>query len=257
MNIFEASEDGFAKCDRDTLKLYAETLGVPVGNSKDDTLRQKLLEKLGRVNVIATDSSNRPLREIEYDEIGLDSIDEIFKLDLTGRGPWGGRRRIIKIAKPDEYEGLHPQFIGWGRQKYWIRYDAEVSVPYPVRNLMANTTVKKYVRGQPPLYKPSWRQHSRFRFSDLRDDPATANLPVSQKHQFRVIAQRTDNFREFGANEVQQKRNLLKMIGRATSIQKTFRRRYGTDLREQDIDMLREALLGYIGVEEGLEVDAA
>ena len=257
MNIFEASENGFEGIEREQLNMFAQVLGVPLGNYKDDTLRKRLLEKLGKAPLVVTDTDGKPLRELATEDIGIEKVDEIFKLDLTGRGPWQGRRRIVQISKPDAYEGIHPQFISWGNQNYWVRYDHQVSVPYPVRNLLENTKVKSYVRGDPPHYKPSWRMVSRFRFGDLRDDPKTAHLPVSQKHQFRVIANRTDNFREFGANEAILRRNLIKMIDRAQSIRNNWRRRFKADLREQDANTIREALLEYVGIEEGLDVAAA
>lgn len=250
MNIFEESETGFVNTKREDLEQYARIIGVELkGNLKDDTLRQRLLEKLGKQSMIAMEN-NGPVEAAEFDGVGITDIDELFKLNLTGRGKWEGRRRKITVARPDAYEGKLPQFVKWGRQAVWIRYDEEVSVPYPIWNILKDAKPKRLFQrrsmGEDGMYRiqNQFKPYDRFRISDHGDDPATRDLPVNQKHQYRALAKMTNGFTQYKGEPI-SKGQLLMLADRVRSLKPNR-------MRDWDQEAIRAALLGYVGEQVGL-----
>lgn len=258
--IFEAARDHFKNSPRNDLRNYAQVLGVEYKHVEDDDLRKQLLAKLGQASVVATDKDGNALREVEHETLGIQDVDQLWKLELSGRGVWQGRRNIVKIQAPQEYAGIYPQIVVWGRQEFWIRYDREVSVPRPVRNILHNAVVNKYrhrwVKRDDGSTGIQWytTRRDRFSLSDLGDDPETKRLPISQKDQFSQIADLTEDFttypKENGEKGEFTKRAILK-VARRLNVPLHERVKL-SELNRWEFSDLRDAALRRIGREGSL-----
>lgn len=270
MNLIEHSQAGFEDVPRELLEKYAEVLGAEFdGRNSDETLRNKLNTQLGNMAMVQAehyqgaqgDHLLRPAEDPDHPGLNM-SIDELFKFNLSGRGKWGGRRRLVRIGKlPEQTRGLRLYF-GWSRLGYWIQPNAQVSIPYPVYNTLSKYTMTKDLtqvtrtREDGTQYRRNtFTERPRFQYSDFGDDPETRDFPVSQKQQFREIARRTNEFTTFknkAGEEEEFDLPRLTMVAERLNI-KPFRVRGQGEIEELTATELRRRILNSLGIVHTLE----
>lgn len=249
-NLTRAIADDFKSVSGPELKAFANQLGVDYHpNIGDEKLRARMLHKLGRevVEIPGDDEFEQVSGPVPGGPEGI-PIKELMALNLTPDGIWQGRRRIVSIVRPDIYKGTQPHPFRWGRHLCMIPYNRPVSVPYPIYHIMRRSEFKEVeqVRTQGRDGTPKIVNHfttvNRWRYTDMGDDPKTAHLPVSQKQQFRQVAEATDLFKGWN------RRELTRLARRLTNI------RYP---KGGDAEEIRDAILQKLGYDvDLLEMDA-
>lgn len=211
-----AAQNAFEDCDRKELEEHAETLGVQFHpNIKDENLRDRLLENLGHA---PREIPDEPTEQDHADRssAGLPdggrsgelSTRELFGMNLTPKGKWQGRRRVVSIQRPTESpKARAPHVLQWGKSMATIPFNKAVSIPYPFYHILKNSTFKELHQktrvdddGVPHKVN-NYEEINRFSLTDMGDDPDTAHLPVSHKDQFRRIAEATDMLRSDDINK--------------------------------------------------------
>ena len=212
--LTDAIAKDFNDLNRKELEAYAEYMGVEYHpNIGDERLRGRILEKLGKEPIeIANDEVVTP--DVPSGEL---SVADLMGLNLTSDGAWEGRRRRVSIVRPDSYKGNQPQPFNWGRYRVMVPWGVPVSVAYPIYGIMQSANFKEVEQvrttgrdGTPKIINET-SIHNRFRFTDMGDDETTAHLPVSQKDQFRQIAEMTNYFSGWDARKMNRLCRRLKL----------------------------------------------
>ena len=248
----------FEGVERQLLDAYAEILNVPVkASAKDDEVREALMNKLG-VSFAFDNETGEHLSAPVTPKKKL-NMTELYELNLSGRGAWQGRRRMLVLSRPENYRGDQPLYFGWGRQSYWIRPNQEVSVPLPIFNIVRNarpkrlTQVRKTLDDGTQTVRNIFTEYQRIPYSDMGDDPDTLHLPISQKEQFRLIAGLTNNFSTFKGSDgkaVDFTENQLRAVAQRLSI----------EVKDLPTDgasgIIRSRILRKLSIAQGLEAIA-
>lgn len=137
--IEHAAAERFERSTPEELNAYIAELGiendVPMRYSSDQK-RRGLLNALG-IEVRQNDVGARPGPKV------VRGGEDIFPpYNLTAEGVWGGRRRRIKLPRPEgaKLENAAP-FSFNGKAPYYVAYDEVQNVPEPIFNII--TTNKK------------------------------------------------------------------------------------------------------------------
>lgn len=256
----------FEGCSRDQLNEFAEQMDLPVqDNWKDKTIVNKLLEKLGKLPnepedapPLDTGPAQQPTSETpaeptedmpafmlgkkmpsQLSETGMSREDlmALLQLNLSPSGIWQGRRRLIQITKPEGMKGVQPHPFTWAGNQIMVPWGVKVSVPYPHYEI-AMAKYKEIVQRRTqdskgsPIIVNEYVSVERFRTSDMGDDPQTMNLPVSQKHQFRLLATNLAHFEK-------TPRRMLARIARRMRV------KYARDTETEDIRFMILEKLGF------------
>ncbi len=206
-----AADQHFKESGREELEAFADILNVKFHpNIGDDTLRNRLLEALGRKAYEFPAEEDEQQKADRDEPVGdkpeVDGMSptDLFRLNLTPDGKWQGRRRMITIQRPHESpKAKAPHAFRWGRSMMTIPYNKAVSVPYPFWEAVRNCeykelTQKTRVSEDNVSHRVNhYEKVNRFSLTDLGDDQSTSNLPTSQKDQFRRIAEMTGKFKEY------------------------------------------------------------
>lgn len=255
-----AAED-FASATRPELEAFAEMLDVSYHpNIGDEKLKERLLAKLGKgvpdgdrtlphefITPNADgESGMNDAQKHDVETTAVDDVTGLIQLNLTPDSTWQGRRRLVQITRPEGMKGVYPQPFRWGRNLCMVPFNKTVSVPYPIYHLIKNSNFKevRQVRstgddGTPRIIN-KFTVHNRWNLTDIGDDPATINLPVSQKDQFRRVAEACGMFEEWPRR---------KLVALARRLRVRFRR----DDSQEDI---RLSILEKIGFDIEMELVA-
>ncbi len=260
-DLATAIAENFENSSREELLDYAKAMEISIHpNTKEETIRGKLLEKLGKDPAKPERGvPNAPQRDIkqpddEDDEpveyadeppmkvsregMNKDDLIRLMKLNLKPRGIWQGRRHLAQITKPEGVKGNQPHPVTWGGMQIMIPWNSAVSLPEPHFNILTDANFKvleqeeaKTKKGTPYMIN-HYTVENRFRLSHMGLDPKTAHLPASQQEQFKIVAENTEMFKNF--NRVA----LAKLARR-------LRVKYPRDLDNEEIRMRILEKLGY------------
>lgn len=209
-HLAQAAAEDFAKSGRAELEAFAEMIGVSFHpNIGDEKLRDRLLEKLGKkVHEFPAEPTEQQVEDRAQDiGAGMD-LNELFKLNLSPDGPWQGRRRMVQISRPEGWKGNQPQPFRWGRSMVMVPFNRPVSVPYPVYHIMKNSVYKELRQIRETAsdgtgrIRNTYEERNRWNLTDMGDDQSTAHLPVSQKEQFRYLAENTGMFKNMARRQL-------------------------------------------------------
>jgi len=249
LNLAGAIANRFQDCDREKLEAFANAMEIDFHpNIKDERLRDRMLERIGmrlddgEAVEVPTNPGARPFEDVLPQELDKADLARLARLNLGPDGKWEGRRRLVNVPRPETMKGQQAHPWTWGRHQVMVPWGVQVSVPYPIYNMMKNTTYIEIEqerttdrRGTPKIINHKTEQN-RFNFADFGDDPKTIDLPRSQKEQFRMIAEATDFFA--GWNRTQ-----LARICRRLSL------RYE---RGTEVEAIREIILYALGFDPDL-----
>lgn len=204
MDLNEAAKNDFDGADLDALRTYCDRLDIEYHpNMNALTLRKKLTEALGEY------------RETHGDEPeGLDvsskraRIQELVSFNLKATGAWEGKRRMIRLHRSMSHENTtRPQFFAWGRLHVYVPFGQDVAIPYPIFEILKNTTGSKLQRKRRVdddgriRFDDEWVPTERFMYSDLGDDPNTINRPENENQRIRMLHDLTNGFEGYGERQ--------------------------------------------------------
>jgi hypothetical protein len=142
--IENAASERFERSTPEELNAYISELGIESDvpfRLTSDQKRRGLLTALG-IEVRQNDVGSRPGPKIAR------SGEDIFPpYNLTAEGVWGGRRRRIKLPRPDgaKLENAMP-FSFNGKALYYVAYDEVQNVPEPIYNLIVTNKKRRPVQ---------------------------------------------------------------------------------------------------------------
>lgn len=139
-----AAAERFERSTPDELNAYIAELGiendVPARYTSDQK-RRGLLAALG-IEVRQNDVGARPGPKV------VRGGEDIFPAyNLTAEGVWGGRRRRIKLPRPEgaKLENAAP-FSFNGKAPYYIAYDEVQNIPEPIFNILKDNKKRRPVQ---------------------------------------------------------------------------------------------------------------
>lgn len=213
--LTDAIASDFKGLSRAELEGYADYMGVQYHpNIKDENLRSRILEKLGKDPIEMTGAG---IVTPDTPPVGELTVAQLMALNLTPDGAWGGRRRMVTIVRPDSYKGNQPQPFNWGRYRVMVPWARPVSVAYPIFEIIKNAEskelyqVRDHGRDGTPKIINELSVNNRFRYTDMGDDPTTAHLPISQQDQFRQVAEMTEFFNGWDARKMMRLAQRLRL----------------------------------------------
>lgn len=177
----DALNQGFEHSTREELVWYCETLGLDTIDPKGDVekIKDALFSSLGHTRPgLAPRTSSRVIPTSKV----------VPPVNLTPFGRWGGRRRRIKLPRPEGAKFARAEGFGWnGKATYWCPFGEVVSVPWPIYAILKDTkkpTAKTVPVGNAGEFTTAW-DHDSTPFTDLGDDPITADLPTSMTEWYQ------------------------------------------------------------------------
>jgi len=212
MDLNEAAANEFEGADLDALRSYCDRLGVEYHpNMNASTLRKKLTAALGEY------------RETHGDETeGLNvasqqtAIKKLVSYNLKSTGAWEGKRRMIRLHRSMSHDNTsRPQFFAWGRLHVYVPFGQDVAIPYPIWNILKDTTGKRMDRKRRVdedgriRFEEVWAPTERFMYSDMGDDPVTADRPEDEIQRIRMLHDLTDGFKGYGERQFRAMCNAL------------------------------------------------
>lgn len=204
MDLMKAAENEFEGADLDALREYCERMGIEYHpNNNADTLRKRLTAALGEYREVSGEDT---------DGLGVSSQQQKIKalvgINLRSTGKWEGRRRMIQLHRSMSNENTsRPQFFAWGRLHVYVPFGVACSIPYPIWNILKDTSGKKMERKRRVdddgriRFEEVWVNNERFMYSDMGDDPATAHLPVSELDRISRLHDLTNGFKGYGTRQ--------------------------------------------------------
>lgn len=180
----DALASGFETSTREELVEYCRLMGIDNINPSGDI--QSIKDTLNAALGFAPSGPSRrePLRTPPPSNV-------IPPVNLTPHGKWGGRRRRIKLPRPEGSTVAKAEPFGWnGKATYWLPYDEIVAVPYPIYMILVDTKkprpkqVKTTNADGATEITTGW-DHTDRGFNDLGDDPVTQHLPTSMTEWYQ------------------------------------------------------------------------
>lgn len=209
MDLKQAAEGGFEGADIDALRAYCDRLGIEYAKSNNAAaLRKKLTVALSKYNEQSVGDGEEDA-EIALDKQHREAVS-LTQLNLRGQGHWGGRRRIIQLHRAMDHESTFPQFFAWRQLHCYIPFGVVAPLPYPIFNILKDTAGSRLIRRRRTdeegriFYVEEWVPTQRFMYTDLGDDPDTANLPVDVRDMVRRLYSLTDEFKGFSARQFRE-----------------------------------------------------
>jgi hypothetical protein len=89
----------------------------------------------------------------------------------------------------------------------YVPFGVQCSIPYPIYNILKDTTGKQLVRKRRVdddgriYYEDTWVSTERFMYSDLGDDPETIDRPASEHERIQMLHALTDGFKGYGERQ--------------------------------------------------------
>ena len=205
MDLMKAADNQFKGEDLEALRAYCTRLGVEFHpNMNASTLRKKLTAALGEYNEVSDGEREEPL-DITTQK---NAIRELVSYNLKPAGTWEGKRRMIQLHRSMSHDNTtRPQFFAWGRLHCYVPFGVQCSVPYPIYNILKDTTGKRLERLRKVddegriFFKDNWVSTERFMYSDLGDDPETINRPASERERVAELYQLTGGFANFSERQ--------------------------------------------------------
>lgn len=194
-NFLSDAQKGFAGCNREKLKEYADILGVAVnGNWADETMVLRLTAAIGQI---------APEAKAPAKAVNLPRPTE--KPNVTTIGRWGGRCRDITLFRPvnDNAPGVP---LRWDEMLIYVPYgDGKVkyTIPEPhfevLKNAIARSfaTVQKSREDRSLYVEKIEREEQAFPFQDHGITPGTEHLPGSLLEWYQWEAERKGYFKQF------------------------------------------------------------
>lgn len=205
MELLTAAENQFADADLETLREFCERMGLAYHpNNNADTLRKKLTAALGEYNEISGDEPGVPL-DVPKRQARIKTLVG-YNLKPTGR--WEGKRRKIILLRSMSHDNTsRPQFFAWGRLHLYVPFGVECSVPYPIFNILKDTSGKRLERRRRVdedgrvYYEDNWVRNERFMYTDLGDDLETADRPDSEIDRMAKLHRLTNGYEGFSERQ--------------------------------------------------------
>ena len=204
MDLMKAAENEFKGADLEALRAYCERMGIEYHpNHNADTLRKKLTAALGEYHEVSGDEPGG--LEVSSQQR---KIQKLVGLNLRPTGTWEGRRRMIQLHRSMSTDNTsRPQFFAWGRLHVYVPFGVPCSIPYPIFNILKDTSGKKLVRKRVVdsegriRFEDVWVNNERFMYSDMGDDPETLDRPVSELDRITRLHDLTDGFKGYGERQ--------------------------------------------------------
>jgi len=201
-SVTEAAQTGFDGADLTALRGYCERLGLKFSKSHNGATLRKML-----IDAMSEDSDH-------YGEVVEETPEDIAdakrlkamglaRLNLRAQAGWQGRRRMVILHRSMDHESTRPQFMAWGRLHCYVPMGVECAIPYPIWNILQLTAGKRMVRKRKTddegriYFETSWVPSMRFMFSDLGDDPKTADKPKDMLDMLAQLCELTDEFKGY------------------------------------------------------------
>lgn len=186
--IEKAAESRFASSTDAELAHYLETLGLdPIEGEPQEKARGRVLAAMGLTDISGAD------RRRTSSAASVKHNGPVIRppYNLTPNGLWGGRRRRIKIPRPDGVKAGQAEPISWnGKATYWLPYEKVESVPYPIYLILMDR--RKRIVGRETVRSGDGAEEMRTTFSfseypmsDFGDDPLTADRAPSMTEWYR------------------------------------------------------------------------
>jgi hypothetical protein len=171
--------------------------------------------------------------------------------NLASTGPWGGRRRRIKLLRDSRrHEGWRAYPLGWDGETIYFHFDTVLDMPYPyyesLRNMVHNRIKKEesIVNGKVVVITTEEASLD-LAFSDMGDTPGTEHLPISMIDWFQKQAYDNGLFAQASRRVLTEYLRLL--LGQTEA---------GRFAKDRNDDELRDRVLSFIGIDP-LELEAA
>ena len=205
MDFNKAAENDFRDAELEELRAYCDHIKLEYHpNMNADTLRKKLTAAMGEYRELSGDEPGQPLVVPSQQA----EIRALVGLNLKPTGRWEGRRRRITLHRSLSHDNTsRPQFFAWGRLHVYVPFGVECSVPYPIFNILKDTTGQKLERKRTVddegriFYRDVWIPSQRFMYADHGDDPDTVRLPESEIDRIARLHRLTDGFAGFSERQ--------------------------------------------------------
>jgi len=205
MDLLKAAANEFDGADLDALREYCERLEIEYHpNMNASTLRNKLTAALGEYQELSGKEPGKPLDVPSRKE----EIQKLVGYNLKATGSWEGKRRVIQLHRSLSHDNTtRPQFFAWGRLHCYVPFGIQVEIPYPIWNVLLDTAGLRLERKRKVddegriYYKDHWIPSQRFMYSDLGDDPATADRPTGERERISRLYDLTDGFENFSERQ--------------------------------------------------------
>ena len=205
MDLLTAAANEFDGADLDALRDYCTRLEIEFHpNMNASTLRGKLTAALGEYQEMSGKEPNVPLDVPSRNA----EIKKLVGYNLRATGNWDGRRRVIQLHRSLSHDNTtRPQFFAWGRLHCYVPFGIQVEIPYPIWNVLVDTSGQKLERKRKVddegriYYKDNWIPTQRFMYSDLGDDPKTADRPTGERERIARLYDLTNGFENFSERQ--------------------------------------------------------
>jgi len=205
MDLLKAAANEFDGVDLEALRSYCERLEIEFHpNMNASTLRTKLTAALGEYQELAGKEKAKPLdvpsRKAE--------VKKLVGYNLKATGNWDGKRRVIQLHRSLSHDNTtRPQFFAWGRLHCYVPFGVVCEIPYPIWNVLLDTAGNRLERKRKVddegriYYKDNWVPSQRFMYSDMGDDPKTADRPESERQRIARLYDLTEGFLNFSERQ--------------------------------------------------------
>lgn len=210
--IEEATKTRFASSTSNELAHYVEVLGLePVVNEPQDKARARVLAALGLTDISGADRRRGGVQS--HIKPKGEPIRPPY--NLSPNGLWGGRRRRIKLPRPEGAKLGQAEAISWnGKATYWLPYDRLEAIPYPIYMILVDR--RRRIVGQEKVVNGDGGTELRTKWDfaempiiDMGDDPLTADRAVSMSEWYR--SQGVAFYKRRNTRELQAICNLLEI----------------------------------------------
>lgn len=209
-DIKTAVENAFEGADLEALRGYCDRLRIEYSKNHNATsLRKMLNAAMAEGSAHYSEALNSDV-DIMSAEEKQDRARELVGLHLTAQAGWQGKRRLIILHRAMQHESTRPQFFAWGRLHCYVPMGTEVAIPYPIFNILKNTAGTRLVRKRRVddegrvYFQDQWVPTQRFMYSDLGDDPETANRPESMIDMVRELHGLTNGFDGYSLRQLRE-----------------------------------------------------
>ena len=198
-SIMTAAETEFAGADLEALRAYCDRIGIEYSKNHNAATLRKLLTAATAEGSTHYSETVTPSDETIAEEKRLEVLD-LVSLNLRPQAGWQGRRRTIQLHRAMAHESTRPQFFAWGRLHCYGPMGVECSIPYPIFNILKDTAGTRLTRKRKTddegriYFQDVWVPTQRFMYSDMGDDPDTANMPVDMRDMVIRLHGLTDGF---------------------------------------------------------------
>ena len=212
-SVYDAAETAFQGADLESLRDYCTRINLEFSKNHNAATLRKML-----IAATAEGSSHYGETVAEDDESvaeanRLEAVG-LTKLNLRSQGGWQGRRRVINLHRCMDHESTRPQFMAWGRLHCYVPMGVECAIPYPIFEILKLTAGKRLVRKRKVddegriYYEDHWVPSMRFMFSDMGDDPNTADKPTDMLDMLGRLHDLTNEFKGYSEPQFREMCNL-------------------------------------------------